>query len=284
MVLGDPDGGCAPQPPLPQVGPGAEPATFNNQVVRIFQQHCQGCHRPGEVAPFSLLAYRDAHPWRHGRDGRPGYTCFGGPGFQSAGGLGGWAPGAPPIQIPSGVAWGIPPGVHLVMQVHYNNPGPTDEKDRTQIGIHFARPPFERRVLGIKVHNRSFWIPAGAPRHVVKAHHAVSDTQDAEAIAIHAHMHLLGKEVKVTARYPDGKTRPLLYIDDWDFNWQLRYTYKTPVRLPRGTEIKVECAYDNSSGNSRNLSSPPRSVAFGLETTDEMCEVNILATAGLLRR
>jgi len=38
-------------------------ATFNNQVVRIFQQHCQTCHRPGNVAPFSLMSYADARPW-----------------------------------------------------------------------------------------------------------------------------------------------------------------------------------------------------------------------------
>ena len=37
--------------------------TFNNQVVRIFQQHCQTCHRPGNVAPFSLMNYGDARPW-----------------------------------------------------------------------------------------------------------------------------------------------------------------------------------------------------------------------------
>ena len=37
------------------------PVTFNNQVVRIFQRNCQTCHRPGEVAPFPLLAYGDAH-------------------------------------------------------------------------------------------------------------------------------------------------------------------------------------------------------------------------------
>ncbi len=36
------------------------PVTFNNQVVRILQQHCQTCHRPGNIAPFSLLTYADA--------------------------------------------------------------------------------------------------------------------------------------------------------------------------------------------------------------------------------
>src|SRR5881296_1496277 len=36
------------------------PVTFNNQVVRIFQQHCQTCHRPGNIAPFSLMTYSEA--------------------------------------------------------------------------------------------------------------------------------------------------------------------------------------------------------------------------------
>jgi hypothetical protein len=40
-----------------------DPVTFNNQVVRIFQQHCQTCHRPGNIAPFSLMTYADARPW-----------------------------------------------------------------------------------------------------------------------------------------------------------------------------------------------------------------------------
>src|SRR4051812_5558182 len=35
------------------------PVTFSNQVVRILQQHCQSCHRPGSIAPFSLLTYTD---------------------------------------------------------------------------------------------------------------------------------------------------------------------------------------------------------------------------------
>jgi hypothetical protein len=34
--------------------------TFNKEVVRIFQQHCQSCHHPGDIAPFSLTSYADA--------------------------------------------------------------------------------------------------------------------------------------------------------------------------------------------------------------------------------
>ena len=37
--------------------------TFNKDILPILQKNCQGCHRPGEVAPMSLLTYTDARPW-----------------------------------------------------------------------------------------------------------------------------------------------------------------------------------------------------------------------------
>jgi mono/diheme cytochrome c family protein len=37
--------------------------TYHKDVAPIMQSHCQECHRPGEIAPFSLLSYKDARPW-----------------------------------------------------------------------------------------------------------------------------------------------------------------------------------------------------------------------------
>jgi len=37
--------------------------TFDKDVLPILQKHCQACHRPGEVAPMSLITYKDARPW-----------------------------------------------------------------------------------------------------------------------------------------------------------------------------------------------------------------------------
>ncbi len=37
--------------------------TFSKDVAPVLQKNCQGCHRPGEAAPFSLLTYQDARPW-----------------------------------------------------------------------------------------------------------------------------------------------------------------------------------------------------------------------------
>jgi hypothetical protein len=45
--------------------PAAKSATptFNKDVAPIFYKNCTNCHRPGELAPMSLLTYKDARPW-----------------------------------------------------------------------------------------------------------------------------------------------------------------------------------------------------------------------------
>jgi hypothetical protein len=37
--------------------------TFTKDVAPIFYKKCAGCHRPGELAPMSLLEYKTARPW-----------------------------------------------------------------------------------------------------------------------------------------------------------------------------------------------------------------------------
>lgn len=50
-------GGVSAQAPAPgQV-------TFTKDVAPILQRSCQSCHRPGSVAPMSLITYQDARPW-----------------------------------------------------------------------------------------------------------------------------------------------------------------------------------------------------------------------------
>jgi len=40
--------------------------TFNKDVLPILQRNCQSCHRPGNIAPMSLLSYESARPWAKG--------------------------------------------------------------------------------------------------------------------------------------------------------------------------------------------------------------------------
>jgi hypothetical protein len=47
---------------LSSVAFGATP-TFTKEVAPIFQKACENCHRPGSIAPMSLLNWKDARPW-----------------------------------------------------------------------------------------------------------------------------------------------------------------------------------------------------------------------------
>jgi hypothetical protein len=62
----------------------------------------------------------------------------------------------------------------------------------------------------------------------------------------------------------------MLWIPDWNFNWQDQYYYKEPVLLPKGTRIDISISYDNSADNPRNPCSPPRRVQWGMQSYDEM--------------
>ena len=72
------------------------------------------------------------------------------------------------------------------------------------------------------------------------------------------------------AVFPDGSSKPLIWIKDWDFNWQNAYRYKTPIDLPKGTRVDLEYTYDNSEDNPHNPAHPPVRIHWGEQTTDEM--------------
>jgi hypothetical protein len=46
-----------------QTTAAAPPPTFYHDVLPILQSHCQGCHRPGEIAPMPFVTYEQTHPW-----------------------------------------------------------------------------------------------------------------------------------------------------------------------------------------------------------------------------
>src|SRR5439155_578865 len=41
----------------------ADAQTFTKDIAPIFQKSCQSCHRPGQMAPMSLMTYQDVRPW-----------------------------------------------------------------------------------------------------------------------------------------------------------------------------------------------------------------------------
>ena len=376
--------------------------TFSKEIVRVFQQHCQGCHHPGDIAPFSMMTYADAAPWARNikfmtetrqmppwkptpdcgdfaaerriseaeialigrwadagapegnpddlppslnfqdgwplgppdlvlkmpeaytppdsqdmyrcftlpagndiesmvsaidirpghrqtvhhviayidttgesevldaRDPGPGYTSFGGPGFDTTMILGAWAPGARPHLLADGTAMSLPARSRVVLQVHYHPHNGKTAPDQTEIGIYLAKRPVTKILRFLPLLNTSFVLPPGDANHQVSASFQIPFFASARAWSVAPHMHLLGRKMKVEATLPDGRNICLVNIDDWDFNWQGFYFYRDPVALPGGTVLTLTAFYDNSSSNRKNPNQPPQAVRWGEATTDEM--------------
>ncbi len=202
-------------------------------------------------------------------DPKPGYSSFGGIGITPTGSLGGWAPGATPRRLPEGYGRRLSKGSDLVLQVHYHPIG-KPETDRSVVGLYFTERPAEKIIMGLPLVNyKDVYIPAGKSDHEVKA--SLELPADVTVIGISPHMHYIGREMKVVANLPDGSQEPLIWVQDWDFNWQGQYQYKVPIRLPKGTVLELLATYDNSAANPSNPSDPPKLVTWGEQTTDEMC-------------
>ncbi len=201
-------------------------------------------------------------------DEGPGYSRFGDVGFEVASVLGGWAPGDRPFVYPPGTGRWLPKGGDVVLQVHYYRTG-VWEADRTRMALYFTEEPDPIPVRWGVAINQEFEIPPGAERHEVKARWRVR--KPIYALAVYPHMHLLGREMRVTAQLPNQSSRPLVWIKDWDFNWQGDYFFDDLIYLPEGTVVEAVAYYDNSQGNPNNPTTPPRAVGWGEKTTDEMC-------------
>jgi mono/diheme cytochrome c family protein len=203
-------------------------------------------------------------------DSQPGFETFGGPGITPTGGLGAWVPGAMPRFLPDGIVRYVKKGSDLVLQIHYHSSG-KPETDQSVVGVYFSKKPVKKIVTGIAILQTDLKIPAGDAHCEIKAQCQALPV-DVNVLAVSPHMHNLGREFKVTARRPDSSEElPLIWIKDWDFNWQGPYEFAEPIRLPRGSVIKVQAVYDNSANNPKNPNSPPKEVTWGEQTVDEMC-------------
>jgi mono/diheme cytochrome c family protein len=196
-----------------------------------------------------------------------GYPCVGGPGLDISGALGGWAPGVQPWPDGPGVAHPVKKGTDIVLQLHYHLNG-KPETDQSSIGLTLAKEPPTKGLALFVLGNQKIDIPPGESSYLVKASGVLP--MDTEAISVFPHAHYLCKDMKVTATLPDGTTKPLIWIKDWDFNWQGAYRYASPLKLPQGTKLDMEYTYDNSAANPHNPSNPPKEVKFGEQTTNEM--------------
>ena len=144
----------------------------------------------------------------------------------------GWSPGQVAPVMPKGSAWRLYPGTDLVVEVHMTRNGKS-EVVAPSIGLYFTDEPPERTAATLRLGRQNIDIAAGEKNYVSTDSFVLP--VDVEVQAVQPHARHRAREVMGMARLPDGTTKPLIDIKDWDFNWQHVYRYVTPVVLPRVT-------------------------------------------------
>ena len=180
--------------------------------------------------------------------------------------IGGVTPNKPGITFELGVARLLRGNSDLIMQMHYTTNG-KPAKDRTRIGVIYAKQPPTKLQAGGMVLQPRFVIPAYDGNAEVRG--TTKLQRDTVMTSLTPHMHVRGKDMTYTAKYPDGRTEVLLSVPKYDFNWQITYELAKPKVLPAGTEVEVIAHFDNSTANKFNPD-PSKDVKWGDQTFEEM--------------
>ena len=168
---------------------------------------------------------------------------------------------------PSGYALRIPAGSYLQFQVHYSNHTSEDVKDRTSIGLVFAKEPVKHEIAQYEIWNNLFLIPPGDNNHRVTSCYTLP--KDVTALAYTGHMHFRGKSMMTEAIYPDGHHEVILNVPHYDFRWQETYFLKHQFLMPKGTKLVTTAYYDNSYDNPQSPD-PSKAIRWGEPSDEEM--------------
>ena len=165
-------------------------------------------------------------------------------------------------------------GSTIVWDVHYHAVG-EEITGTVELGLYFyptGEEPKYRQVLGawsvIEGGQDSLSIPPNTLTTTERFHVL---TQNGRVENFQPHMHLRGKGMQMTAILPDGTTRVLSRVSDFNFNWHNNYIYADRVAplLPKGTVLAFKAWYDNTSAHRANPD-PNQWVGYGDRTVDEM--------------
>jgi len=178
----------------------------------------------------------------------------------------GRVPGGTAMILDEGVGFRIAKNSVLILQIHYTTTG-KEEENRMSVGLCFPRK-VQQELHHLQGTTSKIAIPPRASAHPVTATRTLP--ADASGIGMFAHMHLRGKDMTFTARYPSGESETLLSIPNYDFNWQQNYRWAPGTKkFPKGTQIDVTAHYDNSPFNPFNPD-PTATVKHGQQTIHEM--------------
>jgi hypothetical protein len=181
-----------------------------------------------------------------------------------------WAPGNVQPLSGEGIAQKLSPNSNFILQVHYHNTTDEPQMDQSQFALFLAKPgeTVDKEVRGQLVVQPMLDIKAGDPE---SKHQAVYTTkEDITLFSSGVHMHYRGKSMGMWAKRPgETEATTIVWVPNYDFNWQLTYEFAEPWKAPAGTQFIMRSVHDNSENNPFNPD-PTKNVKWGLASTDEM--------------
>jgi hypothetical protein len=230
------------------------------------------------------------------------YDCFGGFGVDATF-IGGWIPGASPVEFPEHSAYRLPAEARVLLQMHYHL---VDEPraDGTGVALRFSdETPVQEAIVTLLGNSGSqqssgdglqpgpaddgdprFFIPAGASDHseTMRYHPWDAVPREMHTFLVANHMHYIGSEMRLWIEHEQDSTEScVLHTPEWDFDWQQFYFYDPAENAPTaspGDALWLECVYDNSLNNPGLVNAlheagltEPADVTLGEGSLDEMC-------------
>jgi hypothetical protein len=177
-----------------------------------------------------------------------------------------WVPGLAQSEFPAGTGMFLPKGAKFNFELHYTTTGEA-QTDQSELGIYLAKEPAPARLEVRASETRDFEIAPGQPDAKLFSHYCFK--RDAVIYELSPHMHLRGSWFKFQLLYPDGRRETVLFVPQYDFNWQTSYRLAEPKRVPAGTWMLCTGGHDNSAKNPNNPD-PTKVVRYGLQSWDEM--------------
>ena len=159
-------------------------------------------------------------------------------------------------------------GSTLRFGLHYHPYG-KEERDRSSVGVWFAKKPLQYQLYTAVVADPDLAIPPGDSNYL-----SVGEWEfpfDSDLTLMKPHMHYRGKDMEFKVVYPDGREEILLQVHEYDMNWQMTYELSDPIFMPKGAKMIVTSHFDNSSDNRWNPD-PNMWVYWGDDSRDEMME------------
>ncbi|MCC7177133.1 MAG: hypothetical protein IT177_01975 [Acidobacteria bacterium] len=155
-----------------------------------------------------------------------------------------WTPWATAMHLPEGVAYTLPAGAKLILEIGYHG-AEEAASDTSEVGLYLDDAASGAAATTMAIEAAATDLPAGAGPTRIRAEAVLDAATGLQAV--YPRLGAGARSLELTAHLPDGNVRPLLWLRDYRTDWPSPYVYTDPVPLPRGTRL-VMTAYEANPG------------------------------------